>query len=176
MSEEKLLYTYKHRPIQIQVKPEWIDWTYQYIADLRDQEGPDVERRARDLKAYKLATIAFASAYGLMDQWEKKQQKLSIWPAWVDFEVGGEKIRVVSVVGEEEKQFGYKVTGKVWRREYESESHSLYVLAVWWAPYVDFLGWITRTELPNFPAPWGYSLQEPAVYPMQTIPIKRLRL
>jgi hypothetical protein len=176
-----MLYTYHNKPISITADPKWLDWVQQYLADSLEQHGGIIKRRERDLKAYKLATIAFALRYGLMEQWEKKQLKPSPWPAWVDFEVGDHKIRVVAVSGDVQgnktqlPQFGYRVNGRVWKREYESGNHTLYVLAVWWAPFVDLIGWLTREELTNFPAPWGYGLQEPAVHPMETIPIAALR-
>jgi hypothetical protein len=166
------LYPYKHRPIQILVQPEWIDWVYQYSNDLVSAEGEDVERRLRDIRGYKLATIAFAHYYGLTEQWEKKQVKLSIWPAWVDFEVSRHRIRIVNVCANEFDQLGYKINGKIWRREIESGSHDIYILTSWWAPYVDLIGWLTPNEVMRFPAPWGYSIQEPAVHSMDCIPLK----
>jgi hypothetical protein len=168
-----MLYTYHHKPETVLIEPKWLEWVNQYIADSLAVAGPVVKKYERQIKAHKLATIAFAQRFGLHDQWERKQTKPSAWPPWVDFDVSDHKLRIVAVPANDES-FGYRLTGKVWTREFNSEAHTLYVLAAWWAPYLDIIGWLTRDELTNFPAPWGYSLQEPATKPMSEIPIKRL--
>jgi hypothetical protein len=168
-----MLYTYHHKPETVLIEAGWLEWVNQYIADSLATAGPAVRKNERQIRAHKLGTIAFAQRFGLHDQWERKQTKPSAWPPWVDFEVGDHSIRIVSVAANAE-EFGYRATGKVWNREYSSGRHSLYVLTVWWAPYLDIVGWLKREDLENFPAPWGYSLQEPAVRPMSEIPIRKL--
>ena len=161
---------YGHPVVRVEMKPSDVDgvarWLQRALAEVTDPVQR--KRRSRELKPHKLCCLAFARAYGLIDQWEI-HQKESIWKPWVDFEVGRKKIRIVSVASfDAGKQpcFGRRLVGFVTNKDFERK-HDAYVLCSWYAPWVDIVGWIDRESLAAYASGWKMRVEESYVRPMR---------
>ena len=77
--------------------------------------------------------------------------------------------RVVAVAASEDRSFGATLSGRVWENDFSRGRCSDYVLASWFPPYVDLVGWLSRSELESFRERNAYAIQEVSVHPMHTL-------
>lgn len=106
---------------------------------------------------------------GIQEQFNKIQVPLSIWPPYVDFEIGGHKVKVVGVGADETRNFGSTLNGRVWSNELEKTRCTAFVLASWFPPYVDIVGWLTRERLATMREHNWFVIQEAVVEPITTL-------
>jgi len=168
------LRTYHVRTDSYLVSPQELEWAESYTqaaiaAELnKGKEVKNPKSKAKYLRAQKLAVLAFARLYGYDDQLEK-HMKVSIWsPDW-DFVFGGNKLRIACTPLDERFCFGASASSRIWENDY-MRGHTGYVLAGWFCPYVDFIGWLPRDELRAFKEKQWYNLMEPTVRPISTLP------
>lgn len=168
------LRTYHHRVESYLVSPQELEWAESYaqaaIAAAIEQgkEIKNPKSKAKYLKAQKLAILAFARLFGKDDQLEK-HMKTSIWSPDIDFAFSGNKIRIACTPLDERFCFGSSASSRVWENDF-MRGHTGYVLAGWYCPYVDFIGWMPRDELRAFKEKQWFNLMEPSVRPMETLP------
>lgn len=173
------LKTYRH-PVQTYlILPDQLLWAQRYVAaalEVARQQGKEpknVKSRSRQLKLHQLCCTAFAATYGLQEQFlDLHAQRLSIWPPDVDFFVDDKRIRIVGVSADETHSFGATLSGKVWENDFARGKATHYILASWFPPYVDFVGWLAREDLVHMKERSWYSVQEANVRPMSTLGLK----
>jgi len=168
------LRTYHVRVDSYLVSPEELEWVETYAQQAiaaeiaKGKEIKNPKSKAKYLKAYKLGILAFARLYGLDNQLEK-HLKLSVWNNDTDFQFSGNRLRIATTPLDERFCFGSSASSRVWEKDY-FKGHTGYVLAGWFCPYVDVIGWLPRDELRAFKEKQWFSLQEPAVRPIDTLP------
>ena len=164
-----------HFPVETyQVTPdelEWVEWyTGQAInaalADGREVKEP--RKKSRYIKAHKLCCLAFANIFGLQDQWESRHTKISMWPPKTDFSGHGHKLRITSSPLDEAYNFGSRAKGRVWDNDFNSALTG-FILAGWFPPYVDIIGWLPRDDLRLFRTKNWYVLSEPVCKPISSL-------
>lgn len=172
-----MLYTYHQKPVSVLLHQEDIEQTLQYtteaIKKLQERgEVKDPTFWARNIEAHRLACIAFARYYNKQGEWKKNHARVSPWTPDVDFTVKDQECRIIGVLVNENFNFGYKVVGKVWERDY-NKGHDVYVLAAVFVPYVDFIGWLGRDSLQDYKRihtkTSSYDLQEAVTRPMSQL-------
>ncbi len=164
------LYIYHNRPISVTIPPDVFEWMGQYVnTSAAMSKSTSTEWVARQLKHHRLAAWAFARHFHLEDQWKARHTKPSPWNPWTDFSLHGQKIRIVGVGLDETRDFGFKACGRVWRGDYERTNNDVYVLAGWYAPYVDLIGWVGRDTLKDYDRSKYFDLQEPVTRPMSEL-------
>lgn len=157
------------------VSAEQLKWTDEYtnaalhqaIADGKEIKNP--KSRAKGIRTHKLACIAFAGLYGMTDQWGV-HGKVSMWKPNVDFEFAGHKIRIACASANEGWNFGSTLSERIWENDFDRGNHTGYILAAWFPPYIDFVGWLPRDQLILSKERSWYKLQESTVWPMSTMP------
>lgn len=168
------LRTYRHAvPFHV-MSPQDVLWVVHYAHEAlqaaeRRKPVKNPKSKVDYLKAQKLSCLAFARHYGLGDQWTRHHQRLSLYPPDVDFKVAGHTIRIVAAPAREGNAFGANLAGRLWEKDFE-RGHSLYVLAAWYPPYVDLVGWLPREEVKAYKNQFWYQIEEPVVRAMETIP------
>lgn len=167
------LYTYHHRVVTVPINRDWLLWVADYMrrAVEKSDGDPRFLKRVRNLRAHKLCSIAYAQHFGLMEQWRERHEPVAIWPPREDFNHAGLRVKLIPVSANEDKgEFGPKLVGRIWGNDYDRK-HDRYVLACWYPPYVDIIGWASHDMLDNYQriSNYGtktYDLQEIATKPM----------
>jgi len=166
------LYAYSKIPINVLMSHEdvlWCTWYVNEVAKINPKARPDF------LEAQKMCALGFARAYGLMDEWKHKHSKINIYPPFFDFEGHGHKLRIISVPMREDRNLGTELRGRVFDKDY-ARGHTGYVLAGWYPPYVDIVGWMPRDEVIKYKGKWWYELEESACKPMSSLRGYRLNM
>lgn len=167
-----MLRIYRNQPHSVLMSHEDLMWVHWYVAEaLKTGEVNDAKKKGTYLRANKLCCLAFARVYGLMSQWKEKHSEVSLWSPYVDFRGAGHKLRIVGVPANESgkwKSFGSTLSARVWDRDFQ-KGHTGYVLACWFPPYVDIVGWMTRTDLLPYREKTWYRMEESIVRPMSTL-------
>lgn len=154
------------------VVPEQLLWVNRYVAAAMDQaraqgkEPKNPKSRSRQVRTHKICCLAFASLYGLQDQFNEMHSPLSLWTPNVDFIFRGRNLRIVAVAADESHTFGATLNGKVWDNDFSRARCNAYLLASWFPPYVDFVGWLAREELATMKERSWYTIQEATVRPV----------
>lgn len=170
------LYTYHHRVVTIAIDRQWLMWVNDYLLKAAAKSGNDPRflRRLKQFKAHKICSAAYAQHYALMDQWQDHHQPINIWPPRDDFTQEGKRIKLVCVSANEQAgEFGPHLMGRIWDSDYKRK-HDRYVLACWYPPFVDLIGWLAHDELENYQrvsnfGGQSYDLQEIVTHPMGTM-------
>lgn len=172
------LKTYRHPAETYLILPDQLLWAQRYVSAAIDQarsqgkEPKNVKSRSRQRKLHQLCCTAFAATYGLQDQFLDLHTKLSVWAPDVDFFVDEKKIRIVGVSADESTTFGATLAGKIWENDFSRGRTTHFVLASWFPPYVDFVGWMTREDLVHEKERIWYTIREASVRPMSMLGLK----
>lgn len=170
-----MLSTYRHPVDTYLVSPEQLLWVNRYVAAAMDnaraegKEPKNPKGRSRQLRIHKVCCLAFASMYNLSEQFSRVHSPLSLWPPFVDFGFRGKNIRIVSVAADESYSFGATLTGRVWENDVSRGRCDTFVLASWFPPYVDFVGWVNREDIATMQERNWYTIQEPNVRAISTL-------
>lgn len=168
------LRTYPHPVKTYLVTPAELNWVYGYVAAAaalsQGKMAPGkAKQRGKYTAAYKLGCIAFARLFNLSDQLGRHVEKVSSWSLDYDFVMGKLKIRVVTTPLSEDFAFGPNVSARVWEHDMNKPA-SIYVLAGWFCPWVDIIGWTTREKLRTYKEKNYYNLTTMNVTPMNDMP------
>jgi hypothetical protein len=167
------LRTYHQPVLTYQVTPEeleWVEWFASSAIAKAVSEGKEIQfprKKARYIKAHKLCCLGFAKLFGLDDQW-KRHERISMWPPDTDFSGHGHKLRIVGVPLDEKYNFGSRTRGRVWDNDFNSGLTG-FVLAGWFPPYVDVIGWLPHDDLRLFRSKSWYELSEPVCRAISTL-------
>lgn len=139
--------------------------------DERSQKGA-----ARRGMVSLLCGLAFARNYGLVPEWQKAvvsaQRKAAhafSFSTTTNFTIRGVKVRLVCTALKESGKypnFGHRTSASVSLKEFERGRTEFYILAGWYAPYIDLIGWVTPDEIKPYQTMWGYRIEESMTHPM----------
>lgn len=173
------LKTYRHPVDTYLILPDQLLWAQRYASAAIEQarrqgkEPKNVKSRTRQLRLHQLCCTAFAAMYGLQQQFLDLHVQLSVWPPNVDFFVGDKKIRIVGVAADESQSFGATLNGKIWENDFARGKTTHYVLASWFPPYLDFVGWLPREDLVHDKERSWYTIRETTVKPMSLLELPK---
>jgi hypothetical protein len=172
------LKTYRNPAQSYLILPDQLLWSQRYVSAAIDaarragKEPRNVKSSGRRLKLHQLCCIAFAATYGLQEQFVQQHTKMKVWPPDTDFVIGDKHIRIVGVAAMEAKNFGATLSGRIWDNDFNKGRNTHYVLASWFPPYVDLVGWMSREDLIHMKERNWYTIQEANLRAMALLDLK----